>query len=193
MSFQALPLSVILPMKGKTILLGVTGSIAAYKAADLLRDLQNRGAEVHVILTESAQKFIPALTLKTLSRNPVMTSLWDEENDWCPGHIELADKADLLLVAPATANVIAEFAQGLAPDLLTCVHLATKAPVLIAPAMNGKMLEHPATQNNRKILESWGHQFVDPVVGDLACGYSGNGKLSPIEVIADKAEELLNA
>ena len=178
-------------MKGKTILLGVTGSIAAYKAADLLREIQARGAEVHVILTESAQRFIPALTLKTLSRNPVMTSLWDEENDWCPGHIELADKADLLLVAPATANVIAEFAQGLAPDLLTCVHLATKAPVLIAPAMNGKMLDHPATQNNRKILEGWGHQFVEPVVGDLACGYSGNGKLADILEIADKADEML--
>ena len=178
-------------MKGKTILLGVTGSIAAYKAADLLRELQARGADIHVILTESAQRFIPALTLKTLSRNPVMTSLWDEENDWCPGHIELADKADLLLVAPATANVIAEFAQGLAPDLLTCVHLATKAPVLIAPAMNGKMLDHPATQSNRKILEEWGHQFVEPVVGDLACGYSGNGKLADILEIANTAEEIL--
>lgn len=178
-------------MKGKTIILGVTGSIAAYKSADLLRELQNRGADVHVILTESAQRFIPALTLKTLSRNPVMTSLWDEENDWCPGHIELADMADLLLVAPATANILAAFAHGLASDLLTCVHLATKAPVLIAPAMNGKMLEHPATRNNWKILENWGHQFVDPVVGELACGYSGNGKLSPIETIVERAEEIL--
>lgn len=178
-------------MKGKTILLGVTGSIAAYKAADLLRDLQGRGANVHVILTDAAQKFIPALTLKTLSRNPVLTSIWDEEASWCPGHIELADKADLLLVAPATANILAEFAHGLAQDLLTCVHLATRAPVLLAPAMNGKMLDHPATAQNRKTLENWGYHFVEPVAGELACGYSGNGKLSPVEVIADKAEEIL--
>ena len=178
-------------MKGKTIILGVTGSIAAYKAADLLRELQGAGADVHVVLTDAAQKFIPALTLKTLSRNPVLTSLWDEESGWCPGHIELADKADLLLVAPATANVMAGFAHGLAQDLLGCIHLATRAPVLIAPAMNGKMLDHPATRHNRQTLESRGYHFVEPVEGELACGYSGNGKLAPVESIAEKAGRLL--
>jgi phosphopantothenoylcysteine decarboxylase len=180
-------------MKGKTIILGITGSIAAYKGADLLRELQSRGGEVHVILTESAQRFITPLTLKTLSRNPVLMDLWEEGEGWCPGHIELADKADLLLVAPATANTIAAFANGLAGDLLGCVHLATKAPVLLAPAMNGKMLNHPATRRNFTTLEGWGYHFVEPVEGELACGYEGNGKLAPVGTIADKAASLLGA
>ena len=178
-------------MKDKTILLGVTGSIAAYKAADLLRELQGRGAHVHVLMTESAQKFVTALTFKTLSRNPVAGSLWDEEAGWCPGHIELADKADLLIVAPATANTLAKFAHGLADDLLACVYLATRAPVLIAPAMNGKMWEHPATVRNRQVLEERGHRFVEPVEGELACGYEGSGKLCDIVTIADAAAEML--
>ena len=108
-------------MKDKTILIGVTGSIAAYKAADLLRELQGSGADVHILMTESARRFITPLPFKTLSRNPVAGSLWDEEAGWCPGHIELADKADLLVVAPATANILAQFAQGLASDLLTSI------------------------------------------------------------------------
>jgi phosphopantothenoylcysteine decarboxylase len=178
-------------MKGKTILLGVTGSIAAYKAADLLRELQARGADVHVLMTDSAQRFITALTFNTLSRNPVASSLWEEESGWCPGHIELADKADLFLVAPATANVLAQFAQGLASNLLTSVYLATRAPVLIAPAMNGKMWDHPATQQNRAILEERGHVFIEPSEGELACGYSGNGKLAGIAEIVVAAEALL--
>jgi len=178
-------------MKGNTILLGVTGSIAAYKAADLLRELQARGADVHVLMTDSAQRFITALTFKTLSRNPVASSLWEEEVGWCPGHIELADKADLFLVAPATANVLAQFAQGLASNLLTSVYLATRAPVLIAPAMNGKMWDHPATQQNRAILEERGHVFIEPSEGELACGYSGNGKLAGIAEIVVAAEALL--
>ena len=163
-------------MKDKTILLGVTGSIAAYKAADLLRELQNHGADVHVLMTESAQRFVTPLTFKTLSRNPVLGSLWDEEMGWCPGHIELADKADLLIVAPATANTLGKFANGMADDLLASVYLATRAPILIAPAMNGKIgniLRPFATV----VLENRGHRFIEPSEGDLACGYVGKGKL----------------
>ena len=178
-------------MKDKTILLGVTGSIAAYKAADLLRELQNHGADVHVLMTESAQKFVTPLTFKTLSRNPVLGSLWDEEMGWCPGHIELADKADLLIVAPATANTLGKFANGMADDLLASVYLATRAPILIAPAMNGKMWEHPATLRNREILEKRGHRFVEPSEGDLACGYVGKGKLCELGSIIDAAAEML--
>lgn len=178
-------------MKDKTILIGVTGSIAAYKAADLLRELQGSGADVHILMTESARRFITPLTFKTLSRNPVAGSLWDEEAGWCPGHIELADKADLLVVAPATANILAQFAQGLASDLLTSIYLATRAPVLIAPAMNGKMWDHPATRLNRSILEERGHKFVEPTEGELACGYSGKGKLCDIEEIVAAAAEML--
>mgnify|MGYP003980410765 FL=1 len=178
-------------MKGKTILLGVTGSIAAYKAADLLRELQERGADVHVLMTDSAQRFVTTLTFKTLSRNPVMGSLWDEETGWCPGHIELADNADLFIVAPATANVLGQFAHGLASDLLTPVYLANRAPVLIAPAMNGKMWDHPATQQNRVTLEERGHIFIEPTEGELACGYSGKGKLAGIAEIVVAASGLL--
>ncbi len=195
-TFPALPLfgsqtSSSNQMKDKTILLGVTGSIAAYKAADLLRELQNHGADVHVLMTESAQRFVTPLTFKTLSRNPVLGSLWDEEMGWCPGHIELADKADLLIVAPATANTLGKFANGLADDLLASVYLATRAPILIAPAMNGKMWEHPATVRNREILENRGHRFVEPSEGDLACGYVGKGKLCEIGSIIDAAAEML--
>ncbi len=195
-TFPALPLfgsqtSSSIQMKDKTILLGVTGSIAAYKAADLLRELQNHGADVHVLMTESAQRFVTPLTFKTLSQNPVLGSLWDEEMGWCPGHIELADKADLLIVAPATANTLGKFANGMADDLLASVYLATRAPILIAPAMNGKMWEHPATLRNREILENRGHRFVEPSEGDLACGYVGKGKLCEIGSIIDAAAEML--
>lgn len=170
-------------LAGKTIILGVTGSIAAYKAAEIISQLTKLGAEVYPVMTESATRFITPLTLQTLSRKPVAVDLWEEEKGWQPGHIELADKADLLLVAPATANIIAHFAHGTAPDLLTSIYLATPAPVMIAPAMNGKMLAHPATQENLRTLVTRGHQIVDPAEGMLACGYEGKGKLSTVEDI----------
>ena len=132
-------------LEGKVIVLGVSGSIAAYKAADLTSELRKAGAEIFVAMTESATRFISPMTLATISRNPVASSLWDEQVGWQPGHIELADQADLFLVAPATANQIANFAHGQAPDILGSIYLATRAPVLIAPAMNGKMYDHPAT------------------------------------------------
>lgn len=179
-------------LKGRTIILGVTGSIAAYKSADLTSRLIEYGAEVFPVLTESACRFIQPLTLQTLARNPAASDLWGEEEGWQPGHIELADRADLLLVAPATAHCIANFAQGLAPDLLSSIHLATRAPVLLAPAMNGKMLEHPSTQANLARLRERGYHLVDPVAGRLACGYEGFGKLAPLEVITDRVLDLFS-
>ena len=143
------------PLSGKTIALGVSGSIAAYKAADLTSELRKSGADVHVVMTESATQFISALTLGTLSRNPVLSSFWEEEG-WQPGHIELADKIDLFLVAPATAQQVGTYANGLAPDLLGAIYLATKAPVLLAPAMNGKMYEHEAVQKNLETCKGQG-------------------------------------
>jgi len=177
--------------EGKTVVLGVCGSIAAYRAADLVSQLTKMGASVFPVMTEEATRLIAPLTLKTLARNPVAWDLWKEEEGWQPGHIELADNADLLLVAPATAHTLACFAQGLAPDLLTSLYLATKAPVLLAPAMNGKMLSHPATENNLRILRERGHYFVDPAEGLLACGYEGKGRLAPVEEIIDTAAQVL--
>src|SRR5882757_7523933 len=132
----------------RNIVLGVTGSIAAYKAADLTSQLTKQGCAVRVVMTGDAQQFITALPFKTLSRNPVVTDLYDEEEGWKPTHIKLADEANLLLVAPATANTIAKMAHGIADDALTCIALALnpQAKILIAPAMNGKMWAHPATQ-----------------------------------------------
>lgn len=171
------------PLKGRTIILGVTGSIAAFKAADLTSRLTEAGASVHPVLTANATRFITPLTLQTLARNPACADLWEEEKEWQPGHIDLADQADLLLVAPATAHCIGLFAHGLAPDLLSSIHLATEAPVMIAPAMNGKMLGHVATQANINTLLTRGYHFVEPGEGMLACGYEGKGKLAPVDVI----------
>ena len=170
------------PLADKTIALGVSGSIAAYKAADLTSELRKAGADIHVVMTESATQFISALTLGTLSRNPVLTSFWEEEG-WQPGHIELADKIDLFLVAPATAQQVGNFANGLAPDLLGAIYLATKAQVLLAPAMNGKMYEHEAVQKNLEIVKGRGVEIIEPVVGELACGYEGIGKLASVDEI----------
>jgi len=178
-------------LAGKVVVLGVSGSIAAYKAADLTSELRKVGAEVFVAMTESATRFITPLTLGTVSRNPVAVSLWEEGHGWQPGHIELADQADLFLVAPATANQLANFAQGQCPDLLASIYLATQAPVMIAPAMNGKMYQHPATQRNLKILRDRGVQFTDPVVGELACGYEGMGKLAPVGKIISNCSKFL--
>ena len=173
-------------LSGKVIVLGVSGSIAAYKSADLTSELRKAGAEVFVAMTESATRFITPLTLETLSRNPVAVSLWEEGQGWQPGHVGLADQADLFLVAPATANQIANFARGQCPDLLASIYLATRAPVLISPAMNGKMYEHPATEVNLETLKGMGVGIVEPVEGELACGYVGLGKMAPVNEIINK-------
>lgn len=174
-----------LPLADKTIVVGVTGSIAAYKAADIVSELTHLGANVFPVMTRESTKLITPLTLQTLARNPAVYDLWKEEEGWQPGHIDLADRADLLLVAPATAHTLACFAHGLAPDILTSVYLATRAPVALAPAMNGKMLAHPATQANLELLRDRGHAIIDPAEGMLACGYEGLGRLAPVsEIIA---------
>src|SRR5436190_2259524 len=178
----------------KNIVLGVTGSIAAYKAADLTSRLTKHGANVHVVMTADALRFITPLAFKTLSRHPVVTDLYDEEEGWKPTHIRLADEADLLLIAPATANVIAKLAHGLADDALSCIALALnpKARLLVAPAMNGKMWLHPATHQNVSTLKSRGAHFIGPEEGLLSCGYEGLGRLWPVEQVAQRALELLS-
>ena len=179
--------------KGKNVVLGVTGSIAAYKAADLASLLTKEGCEVRVVMTADALHFITPLPFKTLSRHAVVTDLYDEEEGWRPTHIELADEADLLLIAPATANAIAKLALGLANDALSCVALALnpRAKLLVAPAMNGKMWLHPATRQNVATLKSRGAEFIGPEKGLLSCGYEGLGRLWPVEKVADRALELL--
>jgi phosphopantothenoylcysteine decarboxylase len=175
----------------KTIVLGITGSIAAYKSADLASLLVKQGHDVRVIMTAGAQRFITPLTLQTLSKHPVMTDVFDEQHGWCPGHIELADRADLLLIAPASAAALARLATGLADDALTCVALATRAPLVIAPAMNGKMWSHPATTQNTDVLRARGAMFIGPDEGLLACGYEGAGRLWPVDDIAAQADKIL--
>ena len=179
----------------KRIVLGVTGSIAAHKAADLASLLTKAECVVRVAMTADAQRFITPLPFKTLSRNPVVTDLYDEDEDWKPAHIELADAADLLLIAPATANVIAKLAHGLADDALTCIALALnpRAKVLIAPAMNGKMWLHAATQANVEILKRRGVEFIGPDEGMLSCGYEGVGRLWPVDKIAARVLSLLGS
>ncbi len=175
------------------IVLGVTGSIAAFRAADLASRLTQRGHEVRVVMTADAQKFIGPLTLQTLSRHPVVTDLFDEQPGWKPGHIELADRAKLLLIVPATAHVLAELALGMAGHALAAIALATRAPLLLAPAMNGKMWLHPAVQQNAATLRARGAQFIGPEEGMLACGYEGVGRLWPVDGIVERAEQMLKA
>jgi len=177
----------------KNIVLGVTGSIAAYKAADLTSRLAKQGANVHVVMTADALRFITPLPFKTLSRHPVVSDLYDEEEGWKPTHIRLADEADLLLIAPATANTLAKLAHGIADDALSCIALALNpnAKALVAPAMNGKMWLHPATQQNVAILKQRGVEFIGPEEGMLSCGYEGLGRLWEVENIARRALELL--
>ncbi len=167
------------------IVLGISGSIAAYKAADLASQLVKQGHEVRAVMTKSACEFITPLTLQTLTRNPVLASLEDEKNSWKPGHIELADTADLFLLAPASANTLGNLANGLAPDSLSSIYLALprETRVIIAPAMNGKMWLHPATQRNVARLKDDGCQFIEPATGDLACGYQGVGRLADLQEI----------
>ena len=178
---------------GKNIVLGVTGSIAAYKAAELTSLLTKQGCDVRVVLTADALRFITAVSFKTLSRHPVVTDIYDEEEGWQPTHIKLADEANLLLIAPATANTIAKLALGLANDALSCVALALnpQAKILVAPAMNGKMWLHSATQQNVATLKSRGVEIIGPEEGMLSCGYEGLGRLWPVEQVAQRGWELL--
>lgn len=180
-------------MSAPVVIVGVTGSIAAYKAADLVSKLVKRGFEVHVVMTHGAQEFITPLTMQTLSKNAVLTSVFDDAPDWKPRHIDLADRAQLLLIAPATANILAELAHGLASHPLCEIALATLAPVLIAPAMNGKMWQHAATQQNVALLQSRGVEFIGPEAGLLACGYEGLGRLWIVDDIVERAAQIIAA
>ncbi len=168
-------------IKGKKIILGITGSIAAYKSADIASKLIQAGASVTVVMTESASKFIGPLTLESVTGTQVYTSLWQES----PGinHITLAEEADLVLVAPATANTITKMAYGVADDLLTCLVLATKAPIIIAPAMHTAMYENKLTGQNIQKLKKLGFTFIDPEEGRLASGGYGKGRLAQIDTI----------
>lgn len=181
------------PLAGKTIVLGVTGSIAAYKAADLASRLTQLGAKVCPVLTDGAQRFITPLTFQAVTHQPVVHDLWREDDPANVAHVALADRADLLLVAPATANLLAQFAHGLASDFLTSLYLVSRAPVLLAPAMNGKMWLHPATQANVAALQARGHVFIGPEAGMQACGYEGVGRLWPVEGIIAEAEKLVTS
>lgn len=181
-----------IPAAKKSVVLGVTGSIAAYKSAELASLLVKQGHDVFVVMTHDATEFISPLTLQTLSKNPVMTSFFDEKESWRPGHIELADRANLLLIAPATAHILAELAHGLADHPLAAIALATRAPILIAPAMNGKMWAQQATVENVEKLKARGVEFIGPEEGMLACGYEGLGRLWKVNDIAFRAEFLLS-
>ncbi|MBJ6801353.1 bifunctional phosphopantothenoylcysteine decarboxylase/phosphopantothenate--cysteine ligase CoaBC [Geomonas propionica] len=174
-------------LKGKEIVLGVTGGIAVYKAVELLRLLVKAGANVHVVMTQSATEFVSPLTFQTLSRNPVHLELFNLISEEKIGHIALADRADLYIIAPATANCIGKLANGIADDLLTTTVMATRAPVLIAPAMNVNMYRNSIYRENEARLKRHGYLFVAPACGMLACGYEGEGKLQAPEVILEEA------
>lgn len=171
-------------LNGKKIVLGVTGGIAAYKCVDLASRLRKKGAEVHVILTRGAQNFVTETAMREISGNPVITSMWGEIHNYDVEHIALATLADVVLIAPATANVIAKAAAGIADDMLTTTVLATRAPIFFAPAMNSNMYENPVTQQNITTLQQRGWQLIPPASGHLACGTSGIGRMpEPAELV----------
>lgn len=180
-------------MKKPCVVLGVTGGIAVYKACELLRLLQKRGIDVFVVMTQNACRFVAPLTFETLSGHPVAVDTFDRPQTWEVEHIALAKRADLFLIAPATANIMGKMACGIADDMLSTTVMATRAPVLVAPAMNTGMWENAAVQQNVKALRARGVEIVAPVSGHLACGDSGAGKLEDVEVIAERACELLFA
>jgi phosphopantothenoylcysteine decarboxylase/phosphopantothenate--cysteine ligase len=172
-------------MKGKTVVLGVTGGIAAYKAADLASKMVQAGATVKVIMTESATHFITPLTFRNLTGQPVVTDMFELDSEFSVEHVALAEAADVVVIAPATANIIAKIACGIADDSLTCTVLATEAPVVIAPSMNDNMYKNPVTQENEQKLRKRDFVVVEPEKGRLASGKIGQGRLAGIEKILD--------
>jgi len=175
----------VTPLAGREVILGVTGSIAAYKAVFLLRELIRLGAGVTVVMTEAAKEFVSPLTFRTLSRRPVLLDLFDPEGDAPVEHVALAEGADLIVVAPATANLLAKAAHGLADDLLTTMLLAARGPVLVVPAMDGGMYDHAAVQANVATLRARGVEVLDPEIGELASGLTGQGRLPEVDVILE--------
>jgi len=176
-------------LKDKRIVIAVTGGIAIYKIADLCSKLTQKGADVWVIMSESATRFVQPLTFQSLVKNPVLTSVFQEPDPKMISHISIGDKADLFLIAPATANTIGKLANGIADDLIGTTFLATKAPVWLAPAMNVNMYHHPAVQKNMKQLVEWGCRIIEPEEGYLACGWVGKGRLAPPEFLLKEIED----
>ncbi|MBI4358104.1 MAG: hypothetical protein HY584_02285 [Candidatus Omnitrophica bacterium] len=179
-------------LKGKTILLCVTGSIAAYRSCELVRDLRSEGSHVICLMTEAATKFVTPLTFRSLSGHPVYTDPFSEGEDWNVLHTTLADQASLIVIAPATADIIARLAQGFAGDLVTSVVLASRARVLIVPAMNDHMFAHSITQDNIRKLQKIGYRFIEPIAGDLVCGRVGVGHIAEHEAILDTIQKILH-
>ena len=175
----------------RLVILGVTGSIAAYKACDIISGLRKISVDVQVVLTKEAAEFVTPLTLRTLSRNKVMSDMFELPEEWNPAHTSLAEKAGLVLIAPATANVIGKLAAGICDDLLTCLVFATKAPVLIAPAMHSQMYKHEVVRENIEKLKKLGYKFIGPVKGMLACGCEGLGHIADTKDIVKEAKRLL--
>jgi len=178
-------------MLNKTIVLGITGGIAAYKAADVASKLTQAGARVEVVMTESATRFVAPLTLRSLTGRPVVTTMWELASEFSIEHVGLAEAADVVAIVPATANIIAKLAAGLADDILSCTVLATKAPVVVAPAMNDNMFENAITQDNLAKLKARGFIIVGPVRGRLASGKMGMGRLAETEKIIDTIQKVL--
>jgi len=175
----------------KTIVLGITGSIAAYKAVEIASKLTEAGVKVDVVMTESATKFITPLTLRSITRQPVVTDMFELAGEWSSMHIPMAEAADVVLIAPATANIIAKLACGIADDMLTCTVLATEAPVIVAPAMNVNMFENSVTQENLRKLKARGFSIVGPAYGRLASGRVGLGRLVEVEQIIGTVKQVL--
>lgn len=178
-------------MERKTVVIGVTGGVAVYKALDVISRLRKKNIDVHVIMTESAGEFVNPLSFQSLSQNMVVTNMFDEPKHWEIQHISLAKKADLMLVVPATANIIGKVANGIADDMLSTTIMATHAPVVFAPAMNTNMYLNPIVQNNIEKLKNYGYKFIEPESGRLACGDVGAGKLADTELISDKVISML--
>ncbi len=179
--------------RDRTIILGVTGGIAIHKSIDLASQLVKSGASVHVVMTENATRLVQPLQFQVISRNPVLLNLFDTGTDWKPPHIDLADRADLLAIVPATANTIGKFANGIADDALSTVAVSVHCPILLAPAMNGHMYHNPLVQRNIDTLKTHGVHFIEPASGDLACGYEGTGRLNTVETIFQAMSDILTS
>ena len=177
--------------KGKNIVIGMTGGIACYKVCEIISYLVREGATVDVIMTKNATEFITPLTIETLSKRKVVVDMFEKKERMEVEHISLARKADLIAIIPATANVIGKVASGIADDMLTTTIMATTARVVFAPAMNNQMYENPIVQDNISKLQKYGYEFINPVEGNLACGYKAVGKLANKEIIIDKLREVL--
>jgi phosphopantothenoylcysteine synthetase/decarboxylase len=178
-------------LKNKNVVLGICGSIAAYKSCDIIRHLVKLRANVECILTDCGSEFVNPLTLQTLSKNKVRSGMFEIQNCYEINHVSLAQKADIILIAPATADIISRLAHGRAGDLLTCTVLASKTKVLICPSMNDNMFSHKATQNNIKILKSYKYEFIMPEKGELACGDYGYGRLAQVKTIVFAVKDFL--